>query len=338
EDTHDALMLFDRDGYFDCNGTALGLFGVDSVEEFVEYAPWEFAPPEQPDGTDSKEAALARIDEALEEGNAFFEFTHQRVDGTEFPAEVKLSRFEHEGEPALHSLVRDITERKEYERRLEAQRDNLDILNQMVRPDIRNELQVVLAYAESLGGHVDDAAEEYVEQVLNSARYAADITETARDVAEVMVQADAELAPVNVRHVVGSEIDDVGSSHEMAVVETEGTIPDVEVLADDLFESVVRNLLKNAIDHNDEEVARVAVSATETESDVRLRVADNGPGISDDRKETIFEEGEQGLDSDGTGLGLYLVQTLVDRYGGEVWVEDNDPNGAVFFVELPIHS
>jgi PAS domain S-box-containing protein len=338
EDTHDALMLFDRDGYFDCNQTALELFGVDSVEEFVEYSPWELSPATQPDGTDSEEAALAYIDEAFEEGDAFFEFTHQRLDGTGFPAEVKLSRFEHEGEPALHALVRDITERKEYERRLEAQRDNLNILNQMVRHDIRNELQIVLAYAQSLEEHVDDAGEEYIEQVLNSARYAADITERARDVAEVMVQVDAELVPVNFRYVLEAEIEEVRSSHEAAVVRSDDAIPDVDVLADDMLESVFRNLLKNAIEHNDEVVPRIDVSATETDGRVSLRIADNGPGIPDDRKETIFEEGEQGLDSDGTGLGLYLVETLVERYDGEVWVQDNDPEGSVFCVTLPVHS
>jgi signal transduction histidine kinase len=42
------------------------------------------------------------------------------------------------------------------------------------------------------------------------------------------------------------------------------------------------------------------------------------------------------LQSGGTGLGLYLVRTLIDAYGGAVWVEDNDPEGAVFVVELPI--
>jgi signal transduction histidine kinase len=45
-----------------------------------------------------------------------------------------------------------------------------------------------------------------------------------------------------------------------------------------------------------------------------------------------------GLDSEGTGLGLYLVETLVDRYGGNVYIKDNDPTGAVFVVELPVSA
>lgn len=46
----------------------------------------------------------------------------------------------------------------------------------------------------------------------------------------------------------------------------------------------------------------------------------------------------KGLDSGGTGIGLYLVNTLVDNYGGDVWIEDNDPKGAVFTVSLPTHQ
>ena len=44
---------------------------------------------------------------------------------------------------------------------------------------------------------------------------------------------------------------------------------------------------------------------------------------------------EQGLDSSGTGMGLYLVDTLVSAYNGEVWIDDNEPEGAIFSVELP---
>jgi len=62
-----------------------------------------------------------------------------------------------------------------------------------------------------------------------------------------------------------------------------------------------------------------------------VRVGDDGPGIPDDRKETVFEP-RTGTDH---GFGLYLVRTLVVSYGGEIRVEDNEPRGSVFLVELP---
>jgi signal transduction histidine kinase len=68
---------------------------------------------------------------------------------------------------------------------------------------------------------------------------------------------------------------------------------------------------------------------------VLVRVADDGPGIPDEHGAQLFSADTKGLDSDGTGMGLYLVERLIDIYGGEVRVEDNTPRGAVFVVELP---
>ena len=229
---------------------------------------------------------------------------------------------------------RDITERKEYEQTLEEQRDNLEILNQIVRHDVRNQLQLVLAYGDMLEDYVEDDGEEYLRHVLKAGREAVGITQTAGEITEAMLSSETDPTPVNLRPVLEAQIEHVRENHERAVVSTEGSLPDVAVLADDMLESVFRNLLNNAIVHNDKELPEVTVSATTHEEVIRVRIADNGPGIPDQQKDQIFNQGEKGLDSEGTGIGLHLVQTLVDRYGGAVWVEDNDPEGSVFIVEL----
>jgi len=323
EDTRDALMLLDRDGFFDCNERALDLFEIESVDAFVEYTPWELSPPTQPDGRDSKRAALDHVETAFEDGAAFFEWTHQRPDGTDFPAEVKLSRFEHRGEPALHALVRDITERKEYERRIEEQRDNLDVLNQVLRHDIRNDIQLITAYAEMLARESDDAElQAYIETVLENANHAVELTTSAREMANVMLSAEEGLEQVDLRTVLETEIEEVQAAHPEAGVTWETPIPPVSVQANDMLGSVFRNLLKNAIQHTDAAVPAVVVSAADRADVAVVRVADNGPGVPDDQKDTIFGQGEKGLDSQGTGIGLYLVKTLVESYGGDIWVED----------------
>jgi signal transduction histidine kinase len=102
-----------------------------------------------------------------------------------------------------------------------------------------------------------------------------------------------------------------------------------------MISSVFRNLLKNAIQHNDKDTAEVTISVNNYDDTVTVNVADNGPGVPDGRKETVFGKGEQGLDSSGTGMGLYLVNTLVSAHSGGVWIDDNEPEGAIFTVELP---
>jgi len=66
---------------------------------------------------------------------------------------------------------------------------------------------------------------------------------------------------------------------------------------------------------------------------VQVRVADNGPGISDELKTTMFE---RSISNDQTagGFGLYFVSVMMDLYSGKVWYEDNDPTGAVAILEF----
>ncbi len=234
--------------------------------------------------------------------------------------------------------ARNITERKTYEKQIEVQRDTLQILNQIVRHDIRNDLQIVVSYAELLKKHTDEEGVELARTVLEAARNAIEITQTARDVADVVLRSETELKARSLEPVLKTELESVSSNYNQARIETEGSIPDVTVLVDGMLESVFRNLLQNAIVHNDEDEPEVTVSATAGEDQVTIEFADNGPGIPDDRKDEIFEKGEHGLESEGTGLGLYLVKSLVDRYDGSLRVEENDPEGSVFVVELPRDS
>jgi PAS domain S-box-containing protein len=239
------------------------------------------------------------------------------------------------GGDAVLGYARDVTELKEYERTLEGQRDNLKLLNQVVRHDIRNQLMVVESYTGLLEDSLpDDQSRTYAQTVIEAAKEATDITETARDVADVLLRVGSDRTPVGLRAELSEQIEQVRSDEGRATVSVDGAIPDVTVLADDLLEAVFRNLLTNAVVHNDKEVVDITVSAAVSDGSVRVSIADNGPGIPDDHKEQIFQESERGLESSGTGIGLYLVETLVDRYDGDVWVEDNDPVGSVFTVEL----
>ena len=230
----------------------------------------------------------------------------------------------------------DVSELKAYERRLERQRDNLELLNQVVRHDIRNDLQLVQAYASSLEPHVDDDGRAALEVVLEAAENAIDLTGTARNLAVVMLEEESDTRSIPLEPTLDQQLEEIDSGFPDAVVTVEGSIPNVDVEGTDLLGAVFRNLLKNAILHNDAPVPEVTVGSAVRDGQVEVQVADNGPGIRDAQKAEIFGEGEKGLESGGSGIGLYLVNTLVENYGGDVWVEDNDPRGAIFVVRLPM--
>jgi len=274
-------------------------------------------------------------DEAVVESLIVHPLSNHGVFVTAARSAAAFDEFDRNLAELLAAILTATLDRLHREQRIESQRDNLDLLNQIVRHDIRNDLQILLARLDILADCVDERDLEHVETALKSADSAVELTRTARDMSEVMLQSETDCHPVSLRGVLDRQLDEFRSTEPQAQISVDGLLPPVTVAANEMIDSVVRNLLKNAVQHNDKETPEVTVSAEERTDSVVLRVADNGPGVADEVRDSIFGKGQKGLDSKGTGIGLYLVYTLVDGYGGEVWIEDNEPEGAVFAVELP---
>ncbi|RJX47883.1 PAS domain-containing sensor histidine kinase [Halonotius pteroides] len=278
-------------------------------------------------------------------------FDRVTADGEPYDLELRIVTTDDEvrwvrtrGEPryeegemvAVCGAIQDITERKGYEQEIEEQRDNLKLLNQVVRHDIRNNLQVIRGHASMIEECTDKSGQEHIDTVQKCTKSAIELTKTARNLSETMVNTETDIEPVRLDQHLDSVINNARSEFDDAIITVETPIPNSIVSGNNLLKAVFRNLLKNAVVHNDKETPQIQLSVTVNDETLTVAVADNGPGISDDHKEEIFGKGNKGLDSPGTGIGLYLVQTLVDQYGGDVRVEDNNPEGAVFVVELPM--
>jgi len=127
ETTRDAIMSLGEEGFFNCNEATLKLFGFDSREEFCRNHPLDLSPEFQADGQRSADAVVGVVERAFREGNNQFEWRHCRRDGTEFDAEVILSRYQIESGPVIQASVRDISERKAAEAESWASLKYLDV-------------------------------------------------------------------------------------------------------------------------------------------------------------------------------------------------------------------
>lgn len=103
--------------------------------------------------------------------------------------------------------------------------------------------------------------------------------------------------------------------------------------------SIISNLLENAIKYTENGI--VNLNLCKKDDTCVLEVSDEGKGINNADKKKVFTKfyrigNEETRSAKGTGLGLYIVQQLVNFHKGRIWIEDNEPKGAKFLIEFPI--
>lgn len=125
ERSADAHLIIKGGRFVDCNQVTIDMLGYTKKQELLETHPSELSPPTQPDGRDSVEKADEMMAITLENGNHQFEWAHVRSDGEIFPVLVSLTALNtDDGIPTIHTIWRDISKRKDSERRYKALFEN----------------------------------------------------------------------------------------------------------------------------------------------------------------------------------------------------------------------
>jgi len=197
----------------------------------------------------------------------------------------------------------------------------LKLINRMLRHDILNKLQIISGYVEAyrMTGNV-----EHLDKVMKAVDESVAYIDKIRELEKIVLTRSEKLKPVNMREVV----EKVANSFNIEINVLGGCI----AMADEAVYSIIENLLSNAIKHG--KAKKVVIELSEFEDECEIRVIDYGVGIPSEIKGMIFSEGFRYGEAGGTGLGLYIVKKLVERYGGRIWLEDTKPHGATFVIRL----
>ncbi|WP_396613572.1 ATP-binding protein (plasmid) [Haloferax sp. S1W] len=219
---------------------------------------------------------------------------------------------------------------------LEYRNDQLEFFNGILRHDVLNGMNIIKGRAEFLVEDLEeDDARRNAETILRWSDDVVDIIQRVRNIIGTLTgKPTRPLTDVNLAAVITAEVTNLRSTYPEVTFETD--VPnEVSVKGDELLSEVIGNVLANAVVHNDPDGLCVRVTADEDPETgwVRVRIADTGQGIPDDRKDAVFRRGES--DRTTGGFGLFFVDAMVGAYGGDVWIEDNDPQGTVFVIELP---
>lgn len=207
-------------------------------------------------------------------------------------------------------------------RRERAVAGEFETLHALLRHDLRNRITLMggnlTLLADDVG--VDDDRVRTIRTQLDAVEALLSDTQLATEA----LRGKRDLGPVDLVAVVRQQCSLLEASYRGVEVST--ALPDTaDVMADDLLGSVLGNVLTNAVVHHDGPAPDIDVSVEVSDDVVRVAVADDGPGIPPGRRDAVLEPGV----GDGTGMGLYLVTTVVEGYSGDVELADNEPRGTV---------
>lgn len=312
----DLLFFFGEDGSLK--------FWNERVETMTGYNPAELSEltPTNFVHEDDRDAVKDYVSRTREIGHARVEVRLQCESGETVPYEFISKRVRNDQGDVIEriGLGRDITKRKQYERQIDRHNERLEHFAEILSHDLRNPLSVAEGNLTLLNETGDEKHYETAKTALDRmASLITDILELAQS-GELISPGDYET--IELEAVAESSwlmIQQEGATLEVTSTKT------VEADASRL-QQILENLFRNSIEHGDKDVSiRTGVLSGED----GIFVADDGPGIPQSDRESVFEPGHS-TKEEGTGYGLATVKQLVEAHGWEIEITESESGGARF--------
>ena len=243
-------------------------------------------------------------------------------------------------------ILRDITERKHMEQKLERTAKHLrtanrlkGLLMRMLRHDlgtpvgaILNTAEFLLEEPENLGDLLDD-----IEDIHQCSSHIVDLIRDVDLLSEVLTASTLVLGDIDLTQLLTNLAEQLEPVMRQAGVTLSTVIPPgMDVKGLPILKSVFENILVNGMKYASEGGLLKLIAFSE-KGWIIVQIIDFGPGITDENKETIFNKFERvATDIPGTGLGLAIAEQTVVLHNGEIGVKDNPEGGAIFEIKLPI--
>ncbi len=276
-----------------------------------------------------------------------------RKNGEEFPLELSLSTWKTGEEVFFTGIIRDISDRKAAEKALEkstteAKRrtSELESLIQMVAHDLKSPVLTIAGLVRVLANRIQKIGDGTdVQPLLKQLTISSETMERfLRDLLDGLAveQSLPTLEPLSLEEIItevserhGQLLHDKGITLQILIP----TSP-IMVLGDrPRVCQVLDNLLVNAIRYiGNRSDPAIAIRVADEQGFYIISVSDNGVGIPQEYHDRIFERFFRVSGSDkpeGTGLGLFIVKSIVRSHGGRIWVESEEGRGATFKFTLP---
>lgn len=236
---------------------------------------------------------------------------------------ILIGKVEHFLELYYHKkkLEKEIELRKKFESQLEASKKHLELINKILRHDLLNNLVVIRSGYRLFD---DKGDKEILKESFKFVEKSMNLIERMKQLEE-FIEKRKDLLPIDInKHIQGTI-----ENYENIQIKIKGHS---HVLADESIDSVLENIIRNAIIHGKSQ--SITFDIKKKREKCIVKIIDDGIGIPVDIHQRIFEKDFISGETGRTGIGLYIVNSAMERYGGKVWVENNKPSGAIFILEF----
>lgn len=210
--------------------------------------------------------------------------------------------------------------------------EQLTVLSRILRHNLRNEMNVILGHAQTLVEENTSAVEAHAAAILDAGHTLMKLSEKERRLVETVVN-PSERTTLHLRKLLADVLEQVREEYPRAELSVEGEVGQT-VRAVPYLERAVREILENAVIHNNMTPPVVSVRVEATGNTVTLRIQDNGPGIPS--VETAVIAGDQPISplNHGSGLGLRLADLIIKQSGGRLKFTSSDSEGTEVRITL----
>ncbi len=223
-------------------------------------------------------------------------------------------------------------------RQLEATNRTYRLLLSILSHDLKNPLSAVRGYSELMDYVDEEKVKDYIRKITSLTRRMNDTITLANTFAQLQEgKITSDFGSIDVKAMVDNCLEMLYPKTESFTIIYEAGKGDFEIRGHRFLEQVVLNLLDNAMKYSGPGT-KIRISLGADLSGIVLSVSDEGKGVPDNHKESIFERFtrvEDGSGTMGAGLGLAISKGICELHNGRIWVEDNPGGGSVFRVFLP---
>ena len=262
--------------------------------------------------------------------------------GDEFPAEIGLAQFYTGKTPKTLATIINMTEHVQVTEELKRSNKELNDFAYVASHDLKAPLRGIMQLSawieEDIADYAKDETKANLALLMNRTSRLEKLLEDLLDYSRIgRKTGDVQL--IDTQELFMNVFDLQDPSNRIKLV-FESIMPTIDT-AISPFETIIRNLVGNAIKHNDKPDGVISVSAKEFPKFYLFSIKDNGPGIPERYHEQIFDLFKTLKPRDeveGSGMGLSIIKKLLDYHKGSITVESDGVNGACFTFNWPKQS